>query len=133
MLQARVTIHRGLVVGLLALALAGCDSTSQPAPLPGPIITITNSWVDQADADHTFDFQSDDDGQTEGTFVGNEFQNFADVGGLTGNWKDGEIEFTVDRASGAEVTYQGTFTEESPDRLTFTHGQETLELVRDSG
>jgi hypothetical protein len=122
-------------LSVLVVLLMGCDSTSEPAPLPGPIIVITNAWLDDANSNHVFNFESNDDGESEGTFEGFEVEDVTVFGGeeheLTGSWANGRVEFTVDR-NGVSTTYEATFTEENPDRLSFTAGSETLVLVKEN-
>lgn len=127
-----IKLSRGIYVGLLGVFFAiGCDSTSEPAPLPGPIIVITNTWVEESNLQHAFGLESDDDGESEGTFVGEEETPQGDLHPLTGHWGDGAIQFTVER-DGTATTYEATFTEENPDRLVFTAGEGDLVLVREA-
>ena len=117
---------------LLATVLAGamlpaCDD----APLPdGPIIIVSNDWVNEADAEHVFNFQSPDDGAPEGSFDGQETRPDDDTANpLTGSWERGHITFTVTREGGAR-TYAARFDQDEPLRLAFAAGSEQLVLLR---
>ena len=121
---------------IVLLVLEGCDSTSEPAPLPGPIILITNQWKEVDNENHVFELTSEnDDGESEGVFTGIEFIDITvndpdDQHDLTGSWANGRVEFTVDR-DGVETTYEATFTEDAPSQLSFTAGSETLVLFKE--
>lgn len=134
--MTRSIVRSGICILIALLLLEGCDSTSEPVPLPGPIILITNQWKDEANENHVFALESEnDDGESEGVFTGTEFIDITvndedDQHDLTGRWADGQIEFTVDR-DGDETTYEATFSEDDPKRLSFTAGSETLVLIKE--
>lgn len=113
----------GLLVGGLSLALAspGCDPATA---VTIPALIITNTWGVE-DQDREFSFQSDDDGETHGSFEGTEFVEGHQVNTLTGTWGGGEVQFTT--SDGTQ--YAGTF-DELPDRLVVSSSTETLVLLR---
>lgn len=113
----------GLLVGGLSLALVapGCDPATA---VTIPALIITNTWGVE-DQDREFSFQSDDDGETHGSFDGTEFVQGSEVNTLTGTWAEGEVQFTTSDGS----TYVGTF-HDLPDQLVVSSSTETLTLVR---
>jgi hypothetical protein len=116
------------VVGVVSLSVACSDSGSAL----GPLITITNQWRNEANADHTFFFLDNTGGtaRREGTFTGNEQPpGGAATNDLTGSWStNGRIQFTVQRPAG-NVTYQGTLTS-NLDRMSLTSSAGPLVLIR---
>lgn len=105
-----------------SLAVSACDPATAVAI---PALIITNTWgVEGQDRD--FSFQSEDDGQTSGSFEGTEFVEGFDVNTLTGTWADGTVEFTTSDGT----YYSGTFEDDLPDRLEISSETEHLVLVR---
>jgi len=111
-----------LAGGLVAtLATPGCDPATA---IVLPALIITNTWgVEGQDRD--FSFQSDDDGETHGSFEGTEFVEGFEVNTLTGTWSEGTVQFTTSDGT----HYSGTF-EELPDRLEVSSPTESLVLIR---
>lgn len=110
-----------LLVGGLVLATPGCDPATAVVL---PALIITNTWgVEGQDRD--FSFQSDDDGETHGSFQGVEFVADQEVNTLTGTWGEGELRFTTSDGT----VYTGTFGD-LPDRLVVSSSAETLVLIR---
>ena len=121
-----------MIISMAALAFlnTGCDSAGEAAT--GAIILITNQWTEEGDPDHEFSLNSLDDNRSEGAFTGTEtlpVNGSTEFYDLAGFWKDGEIQFTVDR-SGNRVRYRGEFDDESPTRLEFTSSAGDLVIVR---
>lgn len=120
--------RRWISAAILAASCAtlGCGGGTNPTGTT-PIITITNNWLDSTDPNHTFFFQSQDDGGKSGAFQGQE-----SLGGsqfdLTGSWGGGAIQFTTNRTT--PVTYRGSFTRNEPDTLAFFSSSGNLVLVR---
>jgi hypothetical protein len=110
------------------LALAGCGGQGQTV-MGGsdPLMTITNSWSDEADATHQFNLTSTDDGQSIGRFTGQEQLGDGSSFDLTGSWGHGQVTFTVNR--NAPVTYSSSFVKSNPSRLIFRSGSRQLTLV----
>ena len=119
---------RQLTLGfvLLALGSGGCASQDEAVD---PIVTITNNWADDADATHTFQFNSSDDGEREGTFVGNEQFNGLDVYALTGSWDNGNVVFTVERP--VPVRYTAQVNADNQTRFVFESEAGQLVLAHD--
>jgi len=117
------------VVLMSALLLSGCggDDPVDPGDGPPPIITVTNSWGVEGEDDRFFFFQSDDDGEDTGTFVGDEDTPEGDFWDLSGAWAEGEISFTVERDE--DVVYTASFGSDNPNRLVFTGGGEEVVLL----
>ncbi len=115
-----------LLIGLLAL-VGGCSDDDPAKAEPAPILTITNSWGNEAEADHNFNFASGEDGETSGAFTGEEVTPDNDDFDLTGSWSNGRVEFTVQRDE--DVTWVARFTEDNPTRLEFESGEEQLVLL----
>lgn len=111
------------------LAGSACDPTTAAVP----ILIITNTWGVEGDPERKFSFNSEDDGQTSGTFEGFEQLDTPDEfiqNPLQGTWSDGTIEFTVEGTrNGAQ--FEGTFAD-APDRITIYSEDlnETLVIVR---
>ena len=119
----RRTARSMLLAGGLVwtVTMSGCDPATAVVL---PALIITNTWgVEGQDRD--FSFQSEDDGETHGTFVGTEFVEGFDEHTLTGSWAEGTVEFTTDDGT----YYSGTF-EELPDRLEISSDTEDLVLIR---
>jgi len=119
-------IHRTrymlLAGGLVAtLGTYACDPATAVVL---PALIITNTWGVEGQ-DREFSFQSEDDGETHGSFEGTEFVEGFDVNTLTGTWAEGTVEFTTSDGT----HYSGTF-EELPDRLEISSDTEDLVLVR---
>lgn len=117
---------------MLAIAVSGllgasaCDSTTASLP----VLIITNSWGVEGDPDRSFIFQSQDDGETSGTFDGFEELEQGNIQNeLEGSWQDGQIQFIVGGTRN-DAVYEGTFSD-SPDRLTVHSDDldETLVLI----
>jgi len=81
----------------MLLMVAACSSEDDPAPAP-PILTITNSWGVEGVSDHSFNFVSSEDGEPEGTFIGEEATPDGGDFDLDGTWANGRVTFTVERA-----------------------------------
>lgn len=121
-----------ILVVLLITFTTSCDSGGNGGGV-GPIILITNQWWDESDPDHRFTLESPDDERSEGAFTGEEELpqgNFSEFNDLVGFWKDGHIQFTIERPDG-DVRYTGTFDEELVTRLEFTSAEGDLVIVRD--
>ncbi|HEX6558278.1 MAG TPA: hypothetical protein VF021_02430 [Longimicrobiales bacterium] len=126
--MSTLMMTRVVRAGLVALLLLpACDSAD---PL-GPLVILTNAWRDVTDDTHTF-LLNDDTGfepKRSGTFTGTETLPDATQYQLEGFWTDrGKVEFTVHRAS--NVTYRGTLSAATPDRIDFTSSAGSLTLVR---
>lgn len=118
-----------ILIPLAALLLAAACGTSDPEATPDPIITITNSWTDEDDPEHSFQFNSADDGEDSGSFEGEETLPDHSEHDLEGSWEGGWLEFTVDRPQ--PVTWSGPF-EDDTDRLELHSDTEgDLVIVRD--
>lgn len=122
-------IRRSLIalVGAVSMSVACSDSGSAL----GPLITITNTWQNEANANHTFFFDDNTGGtpRREGTFTGNETPPGGVDNPLTGSWStNGRIQFTVQRPAGP-VTYQGTLTS-NLDRMALSSSAGPLVLIR---
>lgn len=100
------------------VAVTGCSGDDPAAAEPAPILTITNSWGEEGQSDHDFNFASSDDGEDSGAFTGQEVTPESDVFDLSGTWANGRVEFTVERTAG-DVTYTASFSVDNPERLVF--------------
>ncbi len=120
----RPTTLLGLLCGIL-VAGSGCGAATAVAL---PALIITNTWSVEGDAQRSFSFQSDNDGEVEGSFTGNESVGFDVENPLTGTWGNGRIRFTV-QGNRNGALYQGDF-QDLPDRITVSSAGETLVLVR---
>jgi hypothetical protein len=115
-----------IALALLAILTGGCASDEGSVD---PIVTITNNWTDQADATHTFQFNSTDDGETTGAFVGSEQFDNVDVYSLTGSWDRGTVVFTVERP--VPVRYTARATADNQTRFVFASDAGQLVLTHD--
>lgn len=125
--KAFITI---ILVAGLSFTSAGCDSAGDAV---GAIILITNQWREEGNPDHQFDLDSLDDERTEGAFTGQEIlplNGSTEFYDLAGFWKDGEIQFTVNR-NGDRVRYHGEFDQPNAKRLEFSSSAGDLVIVRD--
>lgn len=120
------------VAALALIAFGRCDSGGDGStPVLDVILTIGDSWENQADASHFFVFVADgDDGTLAGTFTGTEFRG-TEENDLAGQWDHGRVEFTVQRPSGA-VTYEAFFDEDNPSVLAFDSSEGSLVLAQSS-
>jgi hypothetical protein len=123
------------VAGLIALAagtvLCACGGNNNATGAgTDPILTITNEWKDEANADHRFLLASGDDGKNAGSFTGQELLPDS-TWDLAGNWENGKVDFTVNRAQ--PVTYTARFNQDSPTRLAFQSGGVSLVLIQNTG
>jgi len=103
----------------VALA-AGCDSPSEGG---GPIIIISDTWVNVQDEENTFFFRSPDDGRQSGVVAGTEtrvVQGFAVERPLGGFWAGGRLEFTVHRAEDDRPKFVAYFHAADPNELELT-------------
>lgn len=114
-----------ILIGLFGLAACSSEDKSAEA---APLLTITNSWGEEGQSDHDFNFASSDDGEESGAFTGQEVTPESDVFDLSGSWSGGRVEFTVERTAG-DVTYAARFSEDNPERLVFHSGDEELVLL----
>ena len=122
------TVHI-VIAALLALVFVGCGNEAGP---DDPDVFISNSWEDDDDPDHWFQFNGGEgEGTSSGVFDGEENRSLTEIGTLTGSWSHGEIQFTVDRG-GQTTTYKAMIAEDRPDRFTFRAGTEELVLARQS-
>jgi hypothetical protein len=112
---------------LFALGVAGCGGGDQAAD---PIVTITNNWTDEADANHTFQFNSTDDGERAGTFVGQERFGGVNTYALTGTWGAGYVVFVVERP--IAVKYTARASEDNQTRFVFESSAGDLTLSHGS-
>ena len=110
----------------MLLVVAACSSDDDPAPA-APILTITNTWVVEGGANHSFNFVSSEDGELEGTFFGEEATPDGGDFDLDGTWTNGRITFTVERDE--TVTYTARFSEDNPTRLVFESDAGQLVLL----
>ena len=117
----------GLALIASAVILAGCQGADDP-PAPPPLLTITNSWRDEADPAHAFYLVSGDDGRAVGSFTGEEVLPDLTAFPLAGSWDDGAVSFTVQR--GEPVAYAAAFADDNPTRLSFASAAGDLVLVR---
>ena len=99
---------------LVAFGTTGCSSDDEASD---PIVIISQNWADEADPTHTFQFNSADDGEREGTFDGFEQFDGLDVYPLTGTWGNGHIVFTVARP--VPVEYTARVTADAQTRFVF--------------
>jgi hypothetical protein len=121
----RHTLH-ALLVGLTLLVPA-CGAETAALPL----IILTNTWREEGNEDHTFQFNDDTDGvpRNAGTFTGVErLDDGVTEYAFDGSWNDGHITFTVDRPT--DVTYSASFSTDNPDRLVFSSSAGNLVLIR---
>jgi hypothetical protein len=116
----------------LVLAAALWTSACGAEAVLGPLIVLSNTWRDAANAAHTFSF-IDDTNQTpsrSGAFTGNETTpgpNSVQFP-FTGFWREnGRIEFTVQRPT--PVTYTGQLTS-NLNRMELSSTAGHLVLVR---
>lgn len=95
----------------LALAAAVAVSANcGEAALEDQFIVISAAWEEVGNVGHTFFFTAVNDGGTEGTFTGDEFETpTSQENPVTGTWAQSRIQFTVTRTAGA-TTYSGEFT-----------------------
>ena len=117
-----IRMRTPLVLIALAAVLTGCGSNDPQTP--APLVTISNFWTEVGNDTHTFDLSSNDDGKREGTFLGTETLPAGTSFDLEGSWSDGEIRFTVHRAT--DVTYTATVTADNQTHLTFHSTAGTL-------
>ncbi len=122
-------LRRITAVLAIAFATGTVASCGDAAGLTSTFISITNLWKDVANANHTFDLFSNDDGGTSGQFTGTEYVNENDFTGfpLTGSWASGRISFTVQRSAG-NVKYTADMPTDDLDDLTFTSSAGTLHI-----
>ena len=112
-----------LLGGLLSMiATPGCDPATAIAL---PALIITNTWDVEGQENRSFSFESSDDGEERGTFIGTESEDFVEIHTLTGSWADGELRFQTDGGA----VYTGTF-HDLPNRLVVASSFETLVLNR---
>jgi hypothetical protein len=118
--------RRGLVSLALALALglSACD----PGTLDLPILTISMTWGVDGDADRSFSFSSENDGEISGTVEGSENRG-GESAPLSGYWVEGRLTFTVQWPGGA-VMYRADFDEDNPTSLVIVSSQETLLITQ---
>ncbi|HSJ16341.1 MAG TPA: hypothetical protein VK939_18180 [Longimicrobiales bacterium] len=121
--------RRALAGALLGAALLapGCSDVTEALP----IITLTNTWREEGNEEHTFSILDDSDGvaSNAGTFTGTE--TLPD--GITeyefdGNWSDGRVRMTVHRAQ--DITYTADINRHNTDRLVFSSSAGGLVLIR---
>lgn len=112
-------------VVILASLSCGDDTTTNPDDDFLPI--FTNTWRDTRDLDHTFSFNSTDDGQPSGTVEGTETLNFEESP-MEGTFQNSVVtNLTIHRASGDKV-YTGKFLHE--DFLVLVSGTDSVLLFR---
>jgi len=112
-----------LLGGLLSMIGApGCDPATAVAL---PALIITNTWDVEGQANRSFSFESQNDGEESGTFIGTESEDFEEIHTLTGSWGEGELRFQTDGGT----VYTGTF-HDLPSRLVVASSFETLVLNR---
>ncbi len=100
----------GFTICFLLLALLSvCCKTDDPAEETF-IPNISNTWIDVAKNNHTFNFNTTDVGVSRGSFTG--FENVGDSAltfSLNGTFSNRNISFIVSRR-GRDTTYNGRFT-----------------------
>lgn len=126
-----MTSPRFLNCGLVLLALGAAGCASDDGGDVDPIVIISQNWADEADPTHTFQFNSNDDGEREGTFDGDEQFDGVDVYPLTGSWGNGHIVFTVARPMPVEYTARVTADEQT--RFVFESSAGQLVLNQGGG
>jgi hypothetical protein len=115
------------LLALVVLAVAGCAAEDTNTE---PIVTITNNWADAADATHTFQFNSADDGERAGAFVGSEQFNGVNTYSLTGSWGNGTVVFTVARPD--PIRYTARANDDNQTRFVFESSAGQLVLSHGS-
>jgi hypothetical protein len=122
---------RWISVGAILLAAATLPHCTEPDPVQGFFVLISNSWQDVTNPDHVFNLQSADDNKTEGSFTGQEFVDANDFTGfeLSGSWADNRIQFDVQRDTGT-VRYSGSITSDRPTELSFSSSAGPLRIRR---
>jgi|GEM_PF-3565905 len=112
----------------VAVIIASCEEDNPAGPAPyAP--QFENQWHEENAADHTFQFNTDDDSLTRGIFTGAEDypdSNFFDSH-LAGFFINREIEFNVQRPSGT-VKFKGSFV--TDDKIELNSAVGSLILVR---
>lgn len=111
-----------LLLGWVSLGsdCGGDGGGGMSGSLSGGTLIPSNAWTVAGDANREIFIQSDDDGETEGDFTGEErFLDSTPSNPLSGSWANGTIGFTVSRSSGDE-TYVATWTGDNPQQLEFT-------------
>jgi len=115
------------VVAVAISVLACGDDPASPEDddfLP----TFTAFWVNTADEDHTFVFQSDDDGLATGSFTGTEDHPTEGNSPVEGTFQNSvATTFIISRASGVR-TYTGKFLH--ADTLRIFRTGESILLAR---
>ena len=119
-----------LLAGVLAAAACGAEAV---IPAVVNVLLVSNSWaVVDSDPERYFQFNSDDDGKTSGTFSGFEGvieNNVETTTDLVGSWESNTITFRVERAGGDEV-YIGSFSTDLPTELVVSSPNETITITR---
>lgn len=120
-----------LLVALLALLLAGCDSGAGGVTGPsglGFLFDVSNIWFVETEPAHEFNLvPTSPASETMGTFDGDETLPSGEDSILSGSFSGSSITFTVQRAAG-NVTFSGTIV--SQNRLEVAGGGTSLVIIR---
>ena len=114
-MKTRTLISTVVVMGVMGAGISSCGA--DPVSVVS-ILLITNTWAEVGDPTHEFDLDADPPSSVatdHGAFVGVETENGQNFN-LTGNWANGQIQFTVERPGNHLATYSGAFPND-PDTL----------------